>query len=216
MGTAKDGSLVQLRMTGNDSFYADDTWAKKITGKEVCSHCLNILEGRKNVDVYVRNRPRRTDLDFIGNFLYRVRILSNRLISIAGEESLRRTCSLGRVIDVGGFDHSRHRTVLPKRDTVIVRGEDPVTAGLCKKCGRLLMGVAGEAYVLRSQIPSEPFFLSDGEVFCTNAFYDKYLLRATLTRVEALEIPVRNEAEDGLPAELDKLKAFLRRKKQFK
>jgi hypothetical protein len=127
-----------------------------------------------------------------------------------------RVAGLGRVLDISGFEHEKHRSAVALRDTVIVRGSNPSTAGICQECGRLMFGAAGEQYVLRSEIPPEPFFLSDGEVYCTEEFWKKHIYDACLTRVEAWELPIRDEPEDGLPHSIRELKEYLRKRKQFK
>jgi len=70
--------------------------------------------------------------------------------------------------------------------------------------------------VLRSQLPDDPFFLSDGKIFCTGQFWKDHIYAARLCRVEALEFPIRDEPEDGLPSSNKALKAYLKAQKKFK
>lgn len=208
--------MVQLRMTGGNSFSVDDKWCKKITGTKICPHCENVLAGIHSIDAQVNCAHRRTDVDLLSPSIGRVRVFSTHFIEIVGQELVSRVAGLGHITDVKGFEHERHRTALALHDSVIVRGCDPSTAGLCRECGRLLFGAVGDQYVLRSQIPPEPFFLSDGDVFCTDQFWKDHIYGAKLTRVEAIELPIREEPEDGLPESIKEMKAYLKSRKIFK
>jgi hypothetical protein len=210
-------SLVRLRLAGAGSFYADEAWREKIVGDKTCPHCRSVFSGTRSLDVLVDNKKhRRTDVDLLDPFIHRVCIFSLKLIGLVGGDQVNRVAGLGRVLDVKGFEHEGHRSAVAIDDSLVVRGNDPSSAALCKECGRLLCGAAGEQYVLRCDIPSEPFFLSDGEVFCTEAFWMTHIYEARLTRVVAEELPIREEPEDGLPASTRDLKAFLKRRKIFR
>ena len=213
---SRETVLVQLTMTGHNRFDVDEDWRQGISGSKICPHCENIYEGVKSLDAITNCARRRTDLDLLGSFIGRVRVFSDHFIEVVGSEQISRVAGLGHITDVKGFEHKTHHTAVALRDTVIVRGRDPSTAGLCRECGRLLFGAAGDYYVLRSQIPPEPFFLSDGQVFCTDQFWKDHIYGAKLTRVAAIELPIREKPEDGLPESIKGIKAYLKSRKIFK
>ena len=99
--TSRDKVLVQLRMTGYDGFYADETWRDRIAGTVTCPHCRNVYGHVRSVDAMVRNRPRRTDLDSIGPDCGRVEVFSTHFIDVVGAARVARVAGLGRVIDTG-------------------------------------------------------------------------------------------------------------------
>src|SRR5690349_707419 len=98
---------------------------------------------------------------------------------------MKRVAGLGRMTDTNGKVLDQYRTAVARRDSVFIRGYRQSGAGLCKECGRLLWGPGGEGYVVRRDLPPEPFFLSDGDIFCTDEFWNERLFHARLTRVKA-------------------------------
>lgn len=217
MSTAgPDSVLVRLDLTGQDSFDADEAWRDRIVGSLTCPHCRNIFGHVRRVDAVVSNRPRRTDVDFISPFCGGVAVVSTRFIDLVGLKQFERVAGLGRITDVNGLDQESHRTVVALHDFFLLRGYSSSSAALCRNCGRVLYGLGGERYAVRSNIPDEPFFVSFGRIFCTDKFWRDKLSSATLIRVEAVEYPIREGPEDGLPRGFPQLKAALRARKLFR
>jgi hypothetical protein len=216
--------LVQLRFTGNRMFSADPNWRKGASAS-FCPHCHNVRENVKAINaVVLPSKQLRFDIGSIGaaSIDFRivgscggVRVLSTNLIDLVGLEQVKRVAGLGQVADTAGKVLGRYRTAVALRDSVVTRGYRQEGAGLCKECGRLLYG-ARDPYVVRKGIPREPFFLSDGDVYCTNDFWNDRLLHARLARLEAVEIPILDEPQDGFPKSINDLKETLKAKRRFK
>jgi hypothetical protein len=168
------------------------------------------------VHAVVTNHRRRTDIDILGPFCGGIGVVSTRFIELVGLTTLERVAGLGSVVDIRGIEHSGHRTIVALSNSFVLRGSHPETAALCRECGRLLYGASGEVYALRSNLPKEPLFVSDGRVYCTDEFWKEHIADAVLVRVEAVEYPIRDESEDDLPATESALKKYLRSHRRFK
>jgi hypothetical protein len=230
--------LIELGLSGHDSFGVNYSWLKSVTGigegTLFCPHCHNIYEGIKSItaviqpriqhtDMFipvVQKKERRTDMDLIAGGCGHVQLFSTHFIDVVGLELVERTAYLGQLLDAAGFEHARYRTVVCKDDSVVVRGLEGSSIKLGKQCWPI--GARGgyatmkEKYVIRRELPREPFFLSDGRTFCTPEFYEKRIQPAKLCRVDAHKIPILDEPLDGLPARTDELKAYLKSHKTVK
>ena len=209
-------SIIILQMTGYDSFASSQTWLKEVTGKLLCPGCHNVYESVKGIDAVVDNdgKRRRTDLDVITCGY--VQLLSTHFIDEVGAARVEKAAWLGRLYEAEGFEHERYRTAVARRDNVVVRGPKRSSIELCSDCGRLLYWPIGEQYVLRGELPREPFFLSDDNIFCRPQFYDERIRDAKLCRVGSQEVRIRDEPLDGLPGKTDELKAYVAKHGQFK
>jgi hypothetical protein len=204
-------SIIQLYLSGQDSFTSNQEWIREVTGTLFCPHCHNVYASVDRVDAVVQPSRRQTDLDVIAMYCYRVEVLSTHFIDLVGAALVKQTASLGTLSDADGVEYERYRTAVARRDSVIIRGAEASRVKLCPECSRLLYWPIGSRYVLRQNLPRTPLFFSDGHLFCTAEFYEERIRHAELRRVASRRVLVLDKPLDGLPAELGELKAHLRR-----
>lgn len=208
--------IVKLYLSGMDSFTSSFPWIEKVTGTLFCPRCHNVYETVKELDAVVDRgtcptKTRRTDLDLIAVNCGSVQLFSTRFIEVVGESNVKATAYLGHLYDVKGFEHERYRTIVAKSDPVVIRGPAGSSIKLCSGCRRLLYWPIGGEYVLRAGLPRLPFFVSDGQTFCTARFYEERIRNAKLVRVAARKIEIRDAPADDFPGDLEALKEELRK-----
>jgi hypothetical protein len=208
--------IVNLYLFGHDSFTSSQQWIKKVTGSLFCPHCHNVYESVRHLDAVVENKKRRTDMDLIAVNCHRVQVFSTRFIDVVGLPVIETTASLGALNDAKGFEHARYRTAIAKRDTVVMRGSKESNIGLCRVCNRLLYWPIGRRYVVRRELPDAPFFLSDGQTFCTQEFFEDRISRAKLCRVAWRKIRISDNPLDDFPPATEDLRDSLKASQKFK
>src|ERR1700733_5683833 len=104
--------LIELHLSGQDSFRSSDEWIRRVTGSLFCSHCHNVYETVDCIDAVVSNAPRDTDMDLIAVNCGHVRLFSQQFVRHVGKALVEKTAGLGRLYDIAGFEHSRYYTAI--------------------------------------------------------------------------------------------------------
>ncbi len=144
----------------------------------------------------------RLPLDFISPITYA--IVRDDLLAVLAPES-HEQLNLGMIIDENGRQIPNYHTAQAKISVLVRGGPGSKNNGLCRECGRRRYYPMphGYGYLLRSTFPKDVQILRVREGIAVNQAIRDRIVAAGLSRgMYIVRLPVLDEPEDGLPADL--------------
>jgi hypothetical protein len=206
--------LFSLWSTDEEGFVASPEWRGEMTKRDLrCGHCHALRRDTfDQIDqVVICGNPRRLSFG-LASACWGGLIIRANLVKLIGEQRLMSTCSSVPVSLENGKVVDDLRFYVERRPHACRRGGAESQIGLCMQCDRLLYWPQPAGYLLKHYWGDERVRVLDYQVICTADFVASLASDRAFRTLKADIVPVKEEPEDGLPAQYNDMVSEIRRR----